>query len=66
MSYAEIVVNIFRIFRVIHHMRCLQTNGFVEKFHRVDKDSIRFGATMVVKLEFDFATFSISNEQPRL
>ena len=47
-------------------MRCLQTNGSLEKFQKVEKDSVRFGVTMVVKLEFDFETFSISNEQPRL
>ena len=55
-----------RRFRIIYHVRRLQTEASPKKNRSVEKDPVRFGVKVTVELEFDFKTFCIGNKQHRL
>ena len=55
-----------RMFRIICHVRCLQTEISQKKNHSVEKDLVRFGVKETIKLGFDFKTFCIGNREHRL
>ena len=52
-----------RRYSIICHIRFLQSVASLKKNRTVEKDHIRFGVKMTVKLRFDFKTFYISNRQ---
>ena len=54
-----------RRFRIICHVRCLQTEVSLMKNRTVEKDSVRFGVKVMVELWFDFKTFCIGNREHR-
>ena len=54
------------MFRTICHVRCLQTEVSQKMNRSVEKDSVRFGVKVTVKLGFDFRTFCIDNREYRL
>ena len=53
-------------FHTICHVRCLQTEASQDKKGSVEKDSVRFGVKVTVKLGFGFKTFYIGNREHRL
>ena len=55
-----------RRFRTICHVRCLQTEASQKKNPGVEKESVRFGVKVTVKLGFGFKTFCIGNKERRL
>ena len=48
------------------HVRCVQTEASQEKNRSVEKDLVRFGVKVTVKLGFDFKNFCIGNREHRL
>ena len=65
-SYVEAVVKNLRRFRIICHVRCLQTETSQKKNRSVEKNSVRFGVKVTFELGFGFKTFCIGNREHRL
>ena len=55
-----------RRFRIICHVRPLQTEASPKKNRSVEKDPVRFGVKVTVELRFDFKSFCLGNRQHRL
>jgi hypothetical protein len=45
-------------FRIFIHVQWLQMEISPKKFHRIEKDMVRFVVKMTIKFEFDFKSFS--------
>ena len=55
-----------RRFRIIFHVRCLQTEASPKKNRSVENDSVRFGVKVRIELGVDITTFCIANREHRL
>ena len=55
-----------RRFRIICHIRCLQTKVSQKKNHSIENDSVRFIVKVMIELGFDFKTCFIGNREHRL
>ena len=53
-------------FKQIYHVWYLQIKVSQKKNRSVEKDSVRFGVKVTIKLRFDFKTFCIGNREQRL
>jgi hypothetical protein len=61
-SYVETVIKTIEWISQFCHVRCLQMETSLKKFHRVKKYVIRFVGKMMFKLEFGLRAFSIGNK----